>query len=145
MPRRSSGGRPASRPAARAPVRNPPAPASPAPPPAPVQGGNGSMMGGLGAAIADGMAWGTGTAIAHRAMDALMGPRVIHHETVASSAPAAAPAPNMTVHGGSDACVGQSKALSDCLTNYGSDISKCQFYMDMLQECRRNSGTALKA
>jgi hypothetical protein len=28
--------------------------ASPAPPPAPVQGGNGSMMGGLGAAIADG-------------------------------------------------------------------------------------------
>jgi hypothetical protein len=59
------------------------------------------------------MAWGTGTAIAHRAMDALMGPRVIHHETVASSAPAAAPAPNMTVHGGSDACVGQSKALSD--------------------------------
>lgn len=60
------------------------------------------------------MAWGTGTAIAHRAVDALMGPRVIHHETVDSSAPAAAaPAPNMTVHGGSDSCVGQSKALSD--------------------------------
>jgi hypothetical protein len=59
------------------------------------------------------MAWGTGTAMAHRAVDALMGPRVIHHETVASSTPAAAPVPNTTVHGDSDACVGQSKALSD--------------------------------
>lgn len=59
------------------------------------------------------MAWGTGTAIAHRAVDAVMGPRVIHHESIASSAPAATPPPTMNSPGGSDACVGQSKALSD--------------------------------
>ncbi|KAK1555485.1 hypothetical protein Q3G72_027107 [Acer saccharum] len=29
-----------------------------------------------------------------------------------------------------------------CLNNYGSDISKCQFYMAMLQECRRSNGAA---
>ncbi|KAL5777421.1 hypothetical protein ACOSP7_010347 [Xanthoceras sorbifolium] len=149
MPRRSSVGASAPRPrhAAHAPVRNPPQPVAHAPPPALAQGGNGSMMGGVGAAVADGLAFGTGSAIAHRAVDSVLGPRVIHHETVTSSAPGAAPAstPNTGSLGGVDACSGQFKALQDCLNNYGSDISKCQFYMDMLQECRRSSGAALSA
>ncbi|GMN40181.1 hypothetical protein TIFTF001_009406 [Ficus carica] len=145
-----------------------------APPPAPVQSGNGSVMGGLGATIADGLAFGTGSAVAHRAVDAMLGPRVIQHDTVASPAPAAASAPSMTSSEARNACGNHSKALQDeislfytyfrypvfcgpyledlgcllkhfldqyCLNNYGSDISKCQFYMDMLQECHRNSGT----
>uniref|UniRef100_A0A0A9DFZ2 CHCH domain-containing protein n=1 Tax=Arundo donax TaxID=35708 RepID=A0A0A9DFZ2_ARUDO len=29
-----------------------------------------------------------------------------------------------------------------CINNYGSDISKCQFYLDMLTECRRGSGSS---
>nr|KJB64105.1 hypothetical protein B456_010G033300 [Gossypium raimondii] len=111
MPRRSSGGRSAPRPAARAPSSNVPSkPASSAPPPAPVQRGNG-----LGAAIVDGIGWGAGTAMAHRAVDAVLGPRVIKHEAVASSEPAAAasaPAPN-TNSMNMDACGVQSKALSD--------------------------------
>ncbi|XP_022132139.1 uncharacterized protein C6C3.02c-like [Momordica charantia] len=146
MPRRSSGGRSASRPAPRAPLRNPPQPVSSAPPPAPVQGGGGgSMLGGLGATIAQGMAFGTGSAVAHRAVDAVMGPRVIQHESVDSSAaPSSVPTAASNV-GGSEVCNGQSKALQDCLNHYGSDIGKCQFYMDMLQECRRSSGPGLGA
>ncbi|KAL0557825.1 hypothetical protein IC582_006376 [Cucumis melo] len=138
MPRRSSGGRSAPRPAARAPARNPPAPVNSAPPPAPVQGGGGgSMLGGLGATIAQGMAFGTGSAVAHRAVDAVMGPRTIQHETIDSSASSAPSVANNS--GGSDACNVQSKSFQDCLNHYGSDISKCQFYLDMLQECRRSS------
>ncbi|OUZ99760.1 CHCH [Macleaya cordata] len=138
MPRRS-GGRPAPRAAPRAPARNPPQPASHAPPPAPVQGGGGgSMLGGLGATIAQGMAFGTGSAVAHRAVDAVMGPRTIQHETVVSEA-TAAPAPAMNNGGGSDACNIHQRAFQDCLNNYGSDISKCQFYLDMLSECRNSS------
>ncbi|KAE8715573.1 glutamine amidotransferase [Hibiscus syriacus] len=116
--------------------------ASSAPPPTPVQKGIG-----FGATIVDGIGWGVGTAMAHRAADAIVGPRVIKHETVASSEPAAstAPAPNTKNLVNSDACGGQSKALSDSLTNYGNDISKCQFYIDMLKECRRSSGAALDA
>ncbi|KAF8406118.1 hypothetical protein HHK36_008198 [Tetracentron sinense] len=97
-------GRPALRAAPRAaPVRNPPQPASPTPPPALAQGGSGgSMIGGLGGTIAQGVAFGTGSAVAHRAVDA-------------------------------------------GLNNYGSDISKCQFYLDMLSECRKNSGTRMGA
>ncbi|KAI7993043.1 hypothetical protein ACSBR2_021945 [Camellia fascicularis] len=145
MARRSSGGRSAPRPAPRAaPVRNPPQSASRAPPPAPVQGSSGgSMLGSLGSTIAQGMAFGTGSAVAHRAVDAVMGPRTIQHETAASEA-AAAPA-STTNSMGSDACNVHSKAFQDCLNGYGNDISKCQFYMDMLTECRRNSGSMMGA
>ncbi|KAM7479045.1 hypothetical protein LguiA_027258 [Lonicera macranthoides] len=139
MPRRSSGGRSAPRAAPRqAPVRNPPQPASHAPPPAPVQGGGGSMLGGLGSTIAQGMAFGTGSAVAHRAVDAVMGPRTIQHETIASGSPAGAPLATNSFSG-SDACNMHSKAFQDCLNSSGNDIGKCQFYMDMLSECRRNS------
>ncbi|XAR53011.1 hypothetical protein NMG60_11021388 [Bertholletia excelsa] len=150
MPRRSSGGRPAAHAAPRpAPRHNAPQPVSHAPPPAPVQSrSGGSMLGSLGATVAEGMAFGTGSAMAHRAVDAVMGPRTIKHETVVSEA-AAAPgpaAPSPAVNNmGSDACFSQSKAFQDCVNSYGNDISKCQFYMDMLTECRKNSGSMMGA
>jgi hypothetical protein len=57
-----------------------------------------------------GMAFGTGSAMAHRAVDAVMGPRTIQHETVVSEAAAAAPAaPAMNT----DACGIHSKAFQD--------------------------------
>ncbi|CAA0812393.1 Cox19-like CHCH family protein [Striga hermonthica] len=146
MPRRSSGGRsarPAPRPAARNP---PPQPVHHAPPPAPVQSApGGSMLGNIGSTIAQGMAFGTGSAVAHRAVDAVLGPRTIQHETVASEAAAAVPAPSASSMSGSDACNMHSKAFQDCLNGYGNDISKCQFYMDMLAECRRNSGSVMSS
>ncbi|KAL2460371.1 Cox19-like CHCH family protein [Abeliophyllum distichum] len=146
MPRRSSGGRsarPAPRPAA---TRNPPPqPVNHAPPPAHVQGNTGgSMLGNIGSTIAQGMAFGSGSAVAHRAVDAVMGPRTIQRETVASEA-AAAPVPTATTIGGSDACNVHSKAFQDCLNSYGNEINKCQFYMDMLAECRRNSGSTFSS
>ncbi|KAJ7946794.1 Cox19-like CHCH family protein [Quillaja saponaria] len=141
MARRSSGGR-SSRAAPRhAPARNPPQPVHHASPPAPAQsGGGGSLLGGIGSTIAQGMAFGTGSAVAHRAVDAVMGPRTIQHETVVSEAASAAPAPTANSFGGSDGCGVHTKAFQDCLNTSGNDISKCQFYMDMLSECRRNSG-----
>uniref|UniRef100_A0A7C9DLY7 CHCH domain-containing protein n=1 Tax=Opuntia streptacantha TaxID=393608 RepID=A0A7C9DLY7_OPUST len=140
MPRRSSGGRSAPRAAPRAAPRSPPpAPVSHAPPPAPASASSGgSMLGSLGATVAQGMAFGTGSAVAHRAVDAVMGPRTIQHEAVVSEAAAAAPAPASSSIG--DACGIHSKAFQDCINSYGSDISKCQFYLDMLNECKRNSG-----
>ncbi|KAH7521132.1 hypothetical protein FEM48_Zijuj07G0000700 [Ziziphus jujuba var. spinosa] len=59
-------------------------------PPAPAQGGSGgSMLGGIGSTIAQGMAFGTGSAMAHRAVDGVLGPRTIQHVTVVSEAAAA--------------------------------------------------------
>ncbi|URE46236.1 CHCH domain, partial [Musa troglodytarum] len=93
-----------------------------APPPAPVQGG--SVLGGIGATIADGIAFGTGSAIAHRAVDSMLGPRTIQHEMVTPPAPAATAAP-VSSSIGSDACNTHYKAFQDCINNFGSDISKC--------------------
>ena len=58
------------------------------------------------------MAFGTGSAMAHRAADAVMGPRTIQHETVGSEA-AAAPAPTTNSMGGSDTCSVHAKAFQD--------------------------------
>ncbi|CAJ1936153.1 unnamed protein product [Sphenostylis stenocarpa] len=138
MARRSSGR--SARPAPRAaPSRPAPQPAHHAPPPAQVQTGGGSILGGLGSTIAQGMAFGTGSAVAHRAVDSIMGPRTIQHETVVTEA--AAPANTF----GGDACNVHTKAFQECINSYGNDISKCQFYMDMLAECRKNSGASLSA
>ncbi|CAL1395510.1 unnamed protein product [Linum trigynum] len=126
----------------------PPQKAAAAPPLAPMQSRSQNepiARGGLGAAVADGLAWGTGTAVAHRAVDAVLGPRTIKHESsAASSEPtaamqAAAATPNSTINSSCDA---QSKALQDCLNMFGTDIGKCQFYMDMLGECRRSASGA---
>lgn len=38
-----------------------------------------------------GMAFGTGSAVAHRAVDSVMGPRTIQHEAVPAAAGSAAP------------------------------------------------------
>ncbi|OWM63665.1 coiled-coil-helix-coiled-coil-helix domain-containing protein 10, mitochondrial-like [Punica granatum] len=140
MPRRSSGGRPAPR---AAPRRSPPPqPVHHAPPPAPAQpSGGGSILGGIGSTIAQGMAFGTGSAVAHRAVDAVVGPRTIQHESVVTGAAAATPEAATNSTGGADACGIHSKAFQDCLNNFGSEISRCQFYLDMLTECRKNTGS----
>ncbi|CAL1370395.1 unnamed protein product [Linum trigynum] len=143
MPRRTGRSSPT---AARRPSAAPspaPQPANRASPPAVAQSsGGGSLLGGIGSTIAQGMAFGTGSAVAHRAVDAVMGPRTIQHETVgAEAAVPAATASSMSA----DGCGVHSKAFQDCLNSSGSEISKCQFYMDMLAECRRNSGSGLSA
>ncbi|XP_076904145.1 uncharacterized protein LOC143559455 [Bidens hawaiensis] len=128
---RSSGGR--SRARARAQARKPPAPVKPAPAPAPAHSSSGG--GSIGSTIAEGLAFGAGNAVGHRVADAIVGPRTIRHETV--------PAAAATTSSDSDACSGHYKAFQDCINSYGSDISKCQFYMDMLSECRKlGSGLA---
>ena len=66
-----------------------------------------------------GMAFGTGSAVAHRAVDAVMGPRTIQHETVVSEA-AAASAPAASSMGGADACNIHSKAFQDVCELFSS-------------------------
>ena len=50
-------------------------------------GGGGGMLSGMAGTIMQGMAFGTGSAIANRAVDSVMGPRQVEH--VHTGAPAA--------------------------------------------------------
>lgn len=67
------------------------------------------------------MAFGTGSAVAHRAVDSVLGPRTIQHETVASEV-AAAPAPAANSMGGADACNIHSKAFQDVCKTIIDDL-----------------------
>ena len=75
---------------------------------------------------------GTGSAMAHRAVDAVMGPRTMHVE----AAPAAEAAP-MSSAAAPTACANQMKAFTECLNSSEGDIARCQFYHDALQQCKR--------
>lgn len=62
------------------PMAPPPAAPMSAPPPAAApQAGGGGMMSGIMGGIVQGMAFGTGSAVANRAVDAVMGPRQVEH------------------------------------------------------------------
>lgn len=65
---------------------------------APAASGGGGMMGGLMGTMVQGMAFGTGSAVANRAVDSVMGPRQVEHvhngaEGAAAPAVAAGAAP----------------------------------------------------
>ncbi|KAM0835212.1 hypothetical protein ACQ4PT_063074 [Festuca glaucescens] len=110
MGRRSSGGGFRSAPRAKTPAPNP---ATKAPAPAPAAQGSApsSIIGTVGSAIADGIGWGVGTSMAHRAIYSVLGPRTIRvvegNEGQANPA-ATAPAPL-------DACNIHNKAFGDAV------------------------------
>eukprot|EP00897_Mesotaenium_endlicherianum_P004424 jgi/Mesen1/4009/ME000211S03188 len=119
----------------------PPAPVHHAAPPATQQGGGG-MLGGMMGMIGQGLAFGGGSAVAHRAVDAVMGPRTVQHEHVQSAPSDPAPAGSAASSSAADACKYQAKAFQDCVSFNEDDVGKCQFYVNMLKECRQNASGA---
>jgi len=128
------GARPAAPPAYGSPMGQapPPAMAPPAAAPAmPQAGGGGGMFSGIMGSVVSGMAMGTGSAVAHRAVDSMMGPRQVEHVHTGAPAPAApaAAAPGMQ-------CGNETQLFQDCIKNTGGDIAPCQSYMDMMMQCK---------
>uniref|UniRef100_A0A3Q7H0W1 CHCH domain-containing protein n=1 Tax=Solanum lycopersicum TaxID=4081 RepID=A0A3Q7H0W1_SOLLC len=68
-----------------------------------------------------GMAFGSGNAVGHRIADAVFGPRVFKHEVQGAD-----PAPSAA------SCAASMTAFQECLNINGGDLSKCQFYMNMV-------------
>ncbi|GLD92156.1 hypothetical protein PINS_up000689 [Pythium insidiosum] len=138
-PSTSSARKPApAAPAKPAPTPAPaPAAAAPAPAPAPAQGGG--VMSGLMGTVAEGMAWGTGTAIARHAVNAVVDSfsgDSKDAQPAAQQAPVAAAAPAQVA---APVCYNDQKAFMDCLNSNKNDISSCQFYLDALNQCKQQS------
>jgi len=132
-----------------------------APPPAPVHnspptqqptsqapamgggGGGGGMMSGLGSMIMQGMAFGGGSAIAHRAVDAVAGPRSVQveHKNSNDNQPQQQMAPASSQDNNSDdmGCRDERSQFNQCLTSNRNDPSQCQFYFDVFSQCQRNA------
>ncbi|KAL4421123.1 hypothetical protein ABPG77_001518 [Micractinium sp. CCAP 211/92] len=112
------------------PPSSPPPPmhhSAPPPPAMPQQGGG--MLSGLGGMVAQGMALGTGSALAHRAVDSVLGSR--HPEPQAATQAAQEIAREQLP------CADQAKAFADCMGWSNGDMGACQDYFDKMQACRR--------
>jgi len=126
--------------------RRAPAPRRPAPParqasntPAPVQQQSGGMLSGIGSTIAQGMAFGTGSAIAHRAVGAVAG---------SMSGGAEGPQPvevagdyqqqqqQQAIQG---ACANDKTMFFECLQVNRGDQQACSFLYEQLQQCQRET------
>jgi hypothetical protein len=129
----------------QAPARSAPAPAAArpgAPPPAVAQQQqSGGLMSGLFGMVAQGAALGTGSAMAHRAMDSVMGPRTVVHEHAGGdgAAAAAAPAAAAMSAGPQGPCAAQAVKFAECVQATGGDMTACEFYLSALQSCKMNS------
>ncbi|KAF1318638.1 hypothetical protein FI667_g12839, partial [Globisporangium splendens] len=84
-----------------------------------------NIRGTLVGAVAEGMAFGTGSAVARAVVSA-----------VASSGDGHCSAAQSASANPSDVCSDQKKAFMDCLSKTCNDISACQSYQEMLNQCR---------
>ena len=140
-PARPAPSKPAARPASTQAAPTPQQPQTSVP--AVQQPQSGGMLSSIGSTIAQGMAFGTGSAIAHRAVgaasDSLFG---------GSSDKQAAPeyaqgameqqpvaASNMMDTG---ACAADKQLYYDCIKDNRDDQVVCQFLLDQLKSCQQN-------
>jgi len=101
-------------------------------------GGGGGMMSGIGGAIVSGMAMGTGSAIAHRAVDAVAGPRkmIVEHQGEEQDQKSGGGA-----FDNSNKCSNQYSAFQKCMSENNQSMSFCNFFFKSLSKCQSESGT----
>ena len=123
-----------SAPDARTPVRTNTTSHAPAP-----QSSGGGMMSGLMGTMAQGLAFGTGSAIAHRAVGAVansFGAVANSFGGEGEAAPASADQRSVPAFTGSDACSIDKANFFDCLKANEGDVHSCQFLADAMKACQ---------
>ncbi|KAG2768657.1 hypothetical protein PC129_g18386 [Phytophthora cactorum] len=129
--RRSSAPARKSAPAKAAPV---PAKQPSAPVPAPASAPAPSVGGGLLSTVAEGFAFGTGSAIARHGVNAVVDSFSGSKEEPVAAAPVAPVAKSSAA-----VCASDNKAFLECIDRNSNDVSACQFYLDALNQCKQQS------
>merc|ERR1719162_372185 len=93
---------------------------------------SGGMFSGIGSTIAQGMAFGTGSAVAHQAVGAAVGAMSGGGE--APTLPAQAPLVANTNSG--QPCAADMAAFQQCLQDNSNQLSDCQFFFDAFNACK---------
>ena len=89
-------------------------------------------MSGLAGTVAQGMAFGTGSAIAHRAVGAVAN-SFGGSDEVENAEPVQQ---QQSYNDQQPACFNDERAFLQCLQTNNNDIASCQFYFDRLNECK---------
>merc|ERR1712238_629 len=125
-----------------------PAPAPPKSTPAPMQAtkpSGGGMLSGIGSTIMQGMAFGTGSAVAHQAVGAAVGAFSGGGDSSSGQQQAAVPEASqqpMTAASAVDsneACGSDKQMFFDCLKTNNGDAQSCSFLFEQLQQCQNSS------
>ncbi|KAI9992404.1 hypothetical protein PInf_017806 [Phytophthora infestans] len=115
-----------------------PCKAAAAPAPTPVSAPAPSVSGGLLSTVAEGFAFGTGSAIARHGVNAVVDSFSGSKDEPVPQPVAAAPiAP--TTKSSAAVCASDSKAFLDCIDRNSNDVAACQFYLDALNQCKQQS------
>jgi len=132
MPRSSRSSRPSAPARAPAPVQS-----RPPPPPAPMpQQQSGGMLSGLGSTIAQGFAFGTGSAIAHRAVGAVANSFGGSEEQVQQ------PQQNqyqVPLQQPQTVCIDFQNQFNYCMQRSNGNVSECQDLFNELAQCQQNA------
>jgi len=91
------------------------------------------MLAGLGATMAQGFAFGTGSALAREAVGSIFGGS---SSSTQQAAPAAAPVVAPTAPVVPQACEYDHKAFMSCLNQNPSNSTNCDHYYQALQACQ---------
>ncbi|MEW5302353.1 MAG: hypothetical protein WDW38_000368 [Sanguina aurantia] len=104
----------------------------------------GGMGGGLMGMMATGAAMGTGSAIAHRAVDGMMGGRGGEQAQAAGAPAEAYPQQQQQQYQqqqpAQSACDNQMRAFTDCMSRTQGDMASCNLYFDAMQSCKSKIG-----
>jgi len=107
--------------------------------------GSGGLFSGLAGTVMQGMAFGGGSAIAHRAVDSIAGPRtVIHEHQGGPSDQLAAKTTLAAIDTGDDRlnqqveqeCGDEVLQFQKCLRENNNSLNQCSFYFDVLSQCQ---------
>ena len=107
-------------------------------PPA-TQSSGGGMLSGIGSTIAQGMAFGTGSAIAHRAVGAVAGSMGGGGAEPVESAAANTVDHQQPMTNANDVCFNDKQMFYECLQMNKNDQSSCSFLYDQLKQCQAQS------
>ena len=121
------------RPASSKKTAPPPARTQTAPPPARREGGG--IMSGIASTVVQGMAFGTGSAIAHRAVGGVANAMSGDSEPQTQQQNATAE----TQQNDGKSCEIQIGKFYDCLDEHDGNIGACQFFFDMMQQCQKDA------
>ncbi|KAF4316475.1 hypothetical protein G195_010111 [Phytophthora kernoviae 00238/432] len=95
--------------------------------------------GGLMATVAEGFAFGTGSAIARHGVNAVVDSFSGSKDEPVAQPVTAAPAPATRALGVAAVCASDNKAFLDCIDRNTHDVAACQFYLDALNQCKQQS------
>merc|ERR1712176_369115 len=108
--------------------------------PAPVQK-SGGMFSGIGSTIAQGMAFGTGSSIAHHAVGAAVNSMSGGGNAEHQAAPAQQQQQGFDAAQGG-VCANDKQLFFDCLKANSGDAQSCSFLYEQLQQCQNQSSQA---